>query len=125
MKKYNRYFGLMAASAFLLLLFTASSFAQATQDFTLHNETGKTIKEVYVAPTASNDWGDDVLGADDTLGDGEDVDIVFNRRNKVNNYDLQVTFSDGKSSIWTKFDLSTISDITISYKNGKPWATWK
>ncbi|MGI9036492.1 MAG: argininosuccinate lyase [Pyrinomonadaceae bacterium] len=125
MNKYKKFFNFMAAAAFLMLLFTASSYAQAKQDFTLHNQTGKTIKEVYVSPAAEDDWGDDVLGADDTLADGEKVDIVFNRRNQVNNYDLQVVFSDGKTGIWRKFDLSTISDVTILYKNGKPWATWQ
>lgn len=134
MNKYSKFFGFVAAGAFALLLFTSATFASGgqdvsfsygDQDFTLHNNTGKTIDEVYVAPSGQKEWGDDVLGEDDVLGSGQQVNIVFSRKNKVNNYDINVVFTDGKDATWTNFDLSTITDITIFFKNGKPWATWE
>lgn len=114
-----------ASSAFLMLLFTASAAAQGKQDFTLHNETGKIISEVYVSPNAVDEWEEDVMGSEDVLANGESVDISFSRTEKSNYWDIKVVFSDGKSAVWTKLNLAQITDVTISFKSGKPWATWK
>jgi hypothetical protein len=129
-RKLKALFALVALSAMLV----PATFAQRTQnfvsaasqnkqDFTLHNETGQEVKEVYVSPTAADEWEEDILGTD-TLANGDSVDISFTRRQE-DLWDLKVTFSSGKSSIWTKLNLSQITDVTISFKNGKPWATWK
>lgn len=100
-----------------------SAASQNKQDFELHNETGQEIKEVYVSPTGVEEWEEDILGTD-TLASGESVDISFTRRQE-DMWDMKVVFRSGKSSVWTKLNLSQITDVTISYKNGKPWATWK
>jgi hypothetical protein len=100
-----------------------SAVSQNKQDFTLHNETGQEVKEVYVSPTATDEWEEDILGTD-TLATGDSVDISFTRR-REDMWDLKVVFRSGKSSVWTKLNLSQITDVTISFKNGKPWATWK
>jgi hypothetical protein len=42
----------------------------AKQDFKLVNKTGYELKALYVAPSKSDDWQDDILGQD-TLADGE------------------------------------------------------
>ncbi len=96
---------------------------QNKQDFTLHNETGQEIIEVYVSPTGVDNWEEDILGTD-TLASGGNVDITFSRRHE-DRWDIKVVFRSGKSSIWSKLNLSQITDVTISFKNGKPWATWK
>ena len=96
---------------------------QNKQDFTLHNETGQEITEVYVSPTGVDDWEEDILGTE-TLPNGESVAISFSRR-KENMWDIKVVFRNGKNSVWTKLNLSQITDVTLSFKNGKPWATWK
>lgn len=115
----------VSAAVFLFsLLGAATSFAQGKQDFTLHNKTGKVLEEVYVGPTDSEDWGDDVMGQD-TVGEDQSVHITFNPKAKADHWDLKIVFEDGSSSVWTNFDLTTIDEITVSYKDGKPWATWK
>jgi hypothetical protein len=101
----------------------ASSTIQNKQDFTLHNETGQEIIEVYVSPTGVDNWEEDILGQD-TLPSGESVAISFTRR-REDRWDIKVVFRSGKNSVWTKLNLSQITDVTISFKNGKPWATWK
>ena len=104
----------------------ASNFVatnQNKQDFTLHNETGLEIKEVYVSPTAADDWEEDILGTD-TLESGNSVDITFTRRHE-DMWDMKVVFRNGKSNVWTKLNLAKITDVTVSFKEGKPWATWK
>jgi hypothetical protein len=108
------------------LLGAASSFAEEelNLDFTLHNATGKVLKEVYVGPISSDEWGSDVMGKD-VVGDGESVHLSFHPKATAKHWDLKIVFDDDKSTVWTNFDLTTIDDITISYKDGKPWATWK
>ena len=96
---------------------------QNKQDFTLHNETRQEITEVYVSPTGVDEWEEDILGTD-TLPNGESVAISFSRR-KENMWDIKVVFRSGKDAVWSKLNLSQITDVTLSFKNGKPWATWK
>jgi hypothetical protein len=103
--------------------FTLASASQSKQDFTLHNETGLEITEVYISETGNDEWEDDVLGQD-TLEDGASVDITFAGQ-KANNWDMKVVFTNGKSNFWRKLNLSQLTDVTISFKDGKPWATWK
>jgi hypothetical protein len=118
--------GLFGAISLVALLGLATSSAEEelNLDFTLHNETGKVLDEVYIGPTASDEWGSDVMGKD-VVGDGEKVHIAFHPQATAKHWDLKIVFDDGKSTVWTKFDLTTIDDITISFKDGKPWATWK
>jgi len=100
-----------------------SAANQNQQDFTLHNETGLEVKEVYISPTATENWEEDILGTD-TLESGDSVNISFTRRQE-DMWDMKVVFRSGKSNIWTKLNLSKITDVTLSFKEGKPWATWK
>jgi len=129
-RKLKALFAILALSTMVV----SAAFAQGTQnfvaaasqnkqDFTLHNETGLEIKEVYVSPTATENWEEDILGTD-TLATGDSVDITFSRRQE-NMWDMKVVFSNGKNNVWTKLNLSQLTDITVSFKNGKPWATWK
>ena len=111
----------MLRTAFsLTLLATAAlapslTLAQGKQDFTLVNKTGYILSELYVSPAAAQDWEDDVLGKD-VLGDGEALDISFNRTVKTCKWDLKVVYEDDDSSaVWSCIDLCTVSRITIKY----------
>lgn len=110
--------GLLAAGIYLLLASTAMA---GVQDFTLHNETGVEIHEVYVSPSKVNDWEEDILG-EDTLDDGESVEISFNDRANVAKWDVLVKDGDGTGIEWTGLKLTEITDVTLHYKNGKAWA---
>jgi hypothetical protein len=96
---------------------------QAKQDFELHNETGLEITNVYLSETGKTNWEEDVLGQD-TLESGDSVNISFGGQ-KANIWDMKVVFSNGKEDFWLKLNLSQLTDITISFKNGKTWATTK
>jgi hypothetical protein len=122
--------GLRAAAAIaalsMLLVPAVSAHTAVRQDkldFTLHNDTGQEITHVYISETGNTDWEEDVLGQD-TLATGDDVDIEFAGQ-KANIWDMKVTFAGGKSVVWSKINLSTLTDINISFKAGKPWATTK
>jgi hypothetical protein len=92
-----------------------SARADGKQDFTLVNQTGYQINKVFVSPSASNDWEEDVLGRD-VLDDGESVNIVFHRNTTGCKWDLKVVYSDDDSSaVWQGFNICAISKITIHY----------
>jgi hypothetical protein len=108
----------------LSLLLAPAVFAQGKQDFTLHNVTGVEIHELYVSPHSSDDWEEDILG-EDTLPNGESVDIHFSRKEKAKLWDLKIVDKDGNSITWENLNLLEIADVTLHYKNGKAWADLK
>lgn len=112
------------ALAFMLTVGVSSAAsAQGKQDFTLVNKTGYTIDQVYVAPSSSNDWEDDVLGRDQ-LAHGEQIHITFSRSDKSCKWDLKVTWTDNSSSEWHGADLCSISKISLFYdkSSDRAWA---
>lgn len=93
----------------------ASYSDEAKQDFTLVNKTGYELKAVYVSPSKSDDWEEDVLGKD-TLGDQEEWEIKFHRSTKTCKWDLKVVYSDDSSSAeWSDIDLCSVEKVTIRY----------
>ena len=89
--------------------------AEAKQDFTLTNKTGYEIKEVYVSPSASSDWKDDVLGKE-VLTDGNKAEIKFHRAETTCSWDLKVVYTDdGSSAVWQGINLCEVEKITIKY----------
>src|SRR5947209_7460508 len=87
----------------LSMLLVPAAFAQGKQDFTLHNATGVEIHELYVSPHSSDDWEEDVLGQD-TLADGDSVDITFSRKERAKLWDLKVVDSKGNSITWEELN---------------------
>jgi hypothetical protein len=114
---------LVAATA-LMAVMASPALAESKQDFDLVNRTGYTIDKVFVSPSNSKDWEDDVLGRD-VLGENETVHIRFHRVNKACKWDLKVVYSDAEEAEWDEFDLCEVSKITIRYnrKSGETSAT--
>lgn len=110
----------LSLSLALFLLARGAALA-GTQDFTLVNKTGLDIAEVYVSPSDSNDWEEDVLG-DNSLDDGEEVTIHFNRDSTAAKWDLRIVDEDGDAVVWKGFNLLKVSKITLYYKDKKPTA---
>lgn len=124
----------LAAIFALSIMLAPAQFAHGTQnfalaatpdrlDFELHNRTGYLIEQVYVSPNNKEDWEEDVLG-EGVLENGKSIDITFDRQ-RQDYWDLKVVFKGGRESIWYKFDLAQITDITISFRNGKAYSTTK
>ena len=117
---------LAAAFAATLAVAVPAHAQDAKQDFQLVNKTGYELKALYVAPSKSEDWQEDVLGQD-VLGDGSAVNIHFSPKTKTCNFDLKVTYSeDDSNAVWEKIDLCTVEKITIHYdrKNDVTRATF-
>jgi hypothetical protein len=100
--------------------------ASGKQNFILLNDTGYTIRELYVSPRKARDWEEDVLGRDQ-LPNSEFRTISFDRSEKVCAWDLKVVYDDNEEVYWENFDLCTISFILISYdeKKRETNAMWK
>ena len=94
------------------------------QDFGVINRTGLDIPSIHVAPHSRYEWDDDILGKD-TVGDGEEVESVFPRKDKAANWDLRVEDEDNKSYVWENLNLLKISEVTPYYRKGVATATSK
>lgn len=100
---------------------TAAAQAGAAQDFTLVNKTGVEIDKVYISPHDADDWEEDVLGQD-TLPDGQSVEIKFNRNETAAQWDLRIEDKEGNAIEWENLNLLQISKVTLNYKDKKATA---
>lgn len=99
-----------------LVLHCASSVKaeELNLDFKLVNSTGWSIKEVYVAPNSSDEWGDDILK--EPLKDGEVLEVKFHPKATATKWDFKIVWVDGgKSVVWHGYKLTDIEKITLFY----------
>jgi len=99
----------VAVAATLLLAIPALA---GDQDFTLHNNTSKTLKSLYVSPHSSDDWGDDVLG-DDEVEPGKSVHITFPRSEDKCHWDVKGDFEGGGSAEVDDVDFCSVSEVNF------------
>lgn len=108
--------------AVVALLLSATPGFAGNQDFTLVNETGVTIEELYISQVKVDDWQEDVLG-DKALPDGNSVEINFPVDDDHCRWDLMIVDSDKDNVVWSNLDLCKISKITLYWESGKARAT--
>jgi len=95
----------------------------AQQDFTLVNESGVDIHQLYVSPSSMAAWGDDILG-DQVLTDGNFAAITFDAEADAELWDLKAVDGEGGEVTWTQLNLMEISKLTITIdEEGTPTAT--
>jgi len=107
-------FGLLALFVAAISLPTPAHADNDKLDFTLVNKTGYGIKGIYIAPSASTDWGDNVI--EKALENGDSLDITFSPKAKAEHWDMRIVWVDPDDDvIWKKLDLTSISEITLHY----------
>jgi hypothetical protein len=118
-------------SALILFSFACGIQAQdeqnaqgAQQDFTIHNQTGVSIDQLFIAPTDSEDWGEDVLGVD-VLENGQSCEIQFHPAEETCKWDIWIKDAEGNELEWNELNLCDISEITLYWQDGKAWAETK
>jgi hypothetical protein len=99
----------------------AGAETAGAQDFTLVNATGVEINAVHISPHSANDWEEDILGQD-TLPNGQKVDIHFKRGEKAAMWDLRIEDKAGNPIEWENLNLLEISKLTLHYANNKATA---
>ena len=111
MTKAQYFFGIIAV---IFGLSVPAMVSAGDADFTLVNQTGYDISEVYISPVNRRNWGRDRLG-DGTLDKNKSKLFTFS--DKANcNQDLKVVFDDNASdAIWENLDLCAINKITLRY----------
>jgi hypothetical protein len=114
----------LASLAGLALLCCTPSCLADGKTFTLHNQTGKGIKSIYIGPMNSDGFGEDVA-VGKIVADGSSVQITCRSAAAGNRWEMQVTFVDDTSTTWRDLDLTEIKDLSISFKEGKPVAKAK
>jgi len=97
----------------LVLGLMANARAELNLDFTLVNSTGDDIKEIYISPTATDDWGDNVIKG--VVKDGKSVDITFSPKASATKWDIKVVYSGDDTAEWKGYKLTDISKITLTW----------
>jgi len=102
----------------LSLVTSARADEELNLDFDLVNKTGWGIKEVYVSPSASDDWEENILKA--PLKDGETLEVTFHPKLSAKKWDLKIVWVDGGDAVfWRGCDLSEISKLSLFYDEDK------
>lgn len=110
---------LIAAAA----LAAAAAPLAAEESFYVVNRTGYTVEQIYLAPTRTDNWEEDVLD-ELTLDDGETFKIDMSRSEDVCLWDLRVVYDDGEDAHWNELDLCDISTVILHYDRKRgTWAT--
>ena len=103
---------------------TAATVVNAVQnqalDFTLVNETGYSIKRVYIGPSDNDEWTDDMeVLRGRTFKNGAALDITFSPKTKSSKWDLRVEwaapYEKDKPVAWYGLDLTEIEKLTLLY----------
>ena len=103
---------LAAVAMGAMLLAPHSAFADQ-RDFTLINDTGRTITNAYVSSSSSNRWGRDVLGRDVLLS-GHSTDIEFTGGPSAQCfYDIRVVTRGGGEGTLHEVNLCSTSAVTF------------
>ncbi len=105
---------LTSVSAFALVLVMVQSAFADPRDFELRNNSSVDLAYVYVSPSATDDWGDDILGVD-VLPAGQTVNVSFKKFDGTTcNYDVKVVGTGGESGVLYKVDLCSVSFVSFS-----------
>lgn len=105
--------------AILLVVFSTDFFAQSVQDFTVVNNTGVLIYDLYVTPADAEEWGEDILGVE-TLEDGASVDISFSGySDSTCLWDVMIGDTEGNYFWLEDVDLCTVFTLTFTSDNRK------
>lgn len=104
---------LIFAAVLGLFIFSQSANAQ-NQNFSMTNNTGMILVDVFISPSASDNWGSDVIPKDMIL-DGETFDFTFTGVDPEHcSWDILFTADDGNKYYMRGVDLCSITSITLS-----------
>ena len=86
--------------------------AEAVLGFNLNNQTGLTIRDIYVSPYNSDIWGADRLPSA-YLQTGYKKAILYPYIANTCSFDMKVVFTNGSSYVREKLDLCSLVDYTL------------
>lgn len=98
---------------FAACLFSASAALSADRSVEVVNKTGQTMTEFYASVTSTNSWEEDIL-EDDTLEDGDSVDVNVDDGSGKCIYDFRAVFESGAESVKRGVNVCQISTFTFT-----------
>lgn len=81
-------------------------------DFSLTNLTGGTLRYVYVSPSASGGWEENLLAGSE-LKSGNTIQIRFNPNETETLWDLRITAGGAYYAEWKNLKLADVSEIKL------------
>jgi hypothetical protein len=104
---------LLALVLFLMAgVFQAS--AQNLPTIRIINDTGYDVYYIYISPSDTDDWGEDFLGDDNILLDGQSVNIRLDYPlSQTDTYDICVEDKDGDT--YSKYEIKLTNNIRIIF----------
>lgn len=113
---------LAGALAGAMMITTAlPAAAQAGLTFNFVNNSGFVLSGLYVDPSASAAWGDNILSRPlEYVGDT--VQVTFSGYGETCVFDIAAEFTDGSYWYNTQFNLCSISEVTLNPENMWSWA---
>jgi hypothetical protein len=109
MKKTLFLFGIVMS----FLLISQKSNAQGMQDFTITNNTGMILIDVFISPDNTNEWGNDVIPKDLIL-DGETFIFKFSVDEQHCVWDIMFTADNGIKYYMQDVNLCNTINIILS-----------
>lgn len=97
----------------VLFLFNSTTQAQS-QDFSMTNNTGMVLIDVFISPSDSETWGPDVIPKD-MIADGETFNFTFTDVSPEKcMWDIMFTAEDGVKYYMRDVNLCEITTITLT-----------
>jgi hypothetical protein len=97
-----------------LFLGVFSVSAQNLPSIRIVNNTGNDVYLIYVSPSESDDWGEDLLGDENTLEDGETFTVrLQSPLSSIDTYDIGL--EDEYGDAYTKFEVKITNNGRIEF----------
>jgi hypothetical protein len=115
---FARFAALPAAVALLAAVWVMPAFAApaalAPGQFTVVNNTSFTIASLYVGPSDSNTWGDDLL-AGQVMSPSQNATVtLYSYDGATCLYDVAVVGTEGQKGSIFRFNLCTLDTVTFT-----------
>lgn len=99
-------------AALALLVSALPSLAQ-TVEFTLINDSARSLHYFYTSPSNDTNWGYDLLGDDGTLESGYEGTVTIGDGSDECLYDFKFVMEDGSETVVSEVDICSLDSYTI------------
>ena len=94
------------------ILYNPENALASPQEFIIINNTGHTICALYIAPSNTNDWQDNLL-EQTILGITDQATLPFHRNEPAAYWDVRVVYDNGFSHNWKRCQLRKQLFVTL------------
>jgi len=103
----------LALLIFSFLILTSSSYSQLSKTYTVVNKTGMVVTSVFVAPSGTGTWSDNISTLD-KISNKEGFQYAFEVDQKNCTYDIKFKGEDGKDYTLKNVNLCSSAVVTLT-----------